>query len=68
MYGHPLCRLCLLGDLLAAGWSQGTLCWSFPGRLPGTELGMCWGGPEALHLERALTGHLELKCVQARGP
>lgn len=67
MCGHPLCRLCVPGDLLAGRGSQGTLCWSFPGRLAGTELGVCWGGPGALRIDGALTGQPKLKCMQPRG-
>lgn len=61
MYGHPLCRLCVLGDSGWLAWAGGhrALC-------AGAKLGMCWGDPETLCTEGTLTGQLKLKCVQSR--
>lgn len=61
MYGHPLYRLCMLGDSGWLAWAGGhrALC-------AGAELSMCWVDPEALCTEGTLTT-AETECVQSRG-
>lgn len=48
--------------------SQNTPCWGCPGGLIRAEIGVGWGGPEALCAESALAGKLKLKWFKIRGP
>ena len=76
MYGHPLCRwyvcggFCCLSGAVAGmdlrSWDS--LCWGCPSGLTRAEVGVGWGGPEALHAESTLAGQLKLKRFKMRGP